>query len=276
MGKSVPHFNVQVLKKLSWGGIDPLASQVPRGVLLLSPNPIRDSAHGPHSRLKTLKVHLLVPPHAYTQPCNGPSSGTTWVTRYQKGKTNLNFTEARDSEWQWHQLGHMQVSTSLQTENYASTPPLALPLHTNPYLNQIRRAWAKHTWVHQTSYECKDHRISVINTCICQYFLAFFNRLHHCHTTTAFSRTLMVHLLMLPTHRNPAPLAVYCVSGRSNGSGKVTDCSAECCAPVVKLPSHAPYATSYFINTTINNHFSSPGRVIGSVSVTFWLPMDVC
>jgi len=25
---------------------------------------------------------------------------------YQKGKTNLDFTEARDSEWQWHQLGH--------------------------------------------------------------------------------------------------------------------------------------------------------------------------
>ena len=35
------------------------------------------------------------------------------VSRYQKGKTNLDFTEARDSEWQWHQLGHMQVSTLL-------------------------------------------------------------------------------------------------------------------------------------------------------------------
>jgi len=44
-----------------------------------------------------------------------PFSGTTRVSRYQKGKTNLDFTEARDSEWQWHQLGHMQVSTSLQT-----------------------------------------------------------------------------------------------------------------------------------------------------------------
>jgi len=27
------------------------------------------------------------------------------VGRYQKGKTNLDFTEAKDSEWQWHQLG---------------------------------------------------------------------------------------------------------------------------------------------------------------------------
>jgi len=40
------------------------------------------------------------------------------VSRYQKGKTNLDFTEARDSEWQWHQLGHMQVCTSLQTDNH--------------------------------------------------------------------------------------------------------------------------------------------------------------
>jgi len=43
------------------------------------------------------------------------------VSRYQKGKTNLDFTEARDSEWQWHQLGRMQVCTSLQTDNHVST-----------------------------------------------------------------------------------------------------------------------------------------------------------
>jgi len=39
------------------------------------------------------------------------------VGQYQKGKTNLDFTEARDSEWHWHQLGHMQVCTSLQADN---------------------------------------------------------------------------------------------------------------------------------------------------------------
>jgi len=47
------------------------------------------------------------------------------VSRYQKGKTNLDFTEARDSEWQWHQLEYMQVCTSLQTDNHASTPSLS-------------------------------------------------------------------------------------------------------------------------------------------------------
>jgi len=34
----------------------------------------------------------------------------------------VNFTEARDSEWQWHQLGRMQVCTLLQIDNHASTP----------------------------------------------------------------------------------------------------------------------------------------------------------
>jgi len=54
-------------------------------------------------------------------PFNGPFSGTTRVSRYQIGETSLDFTEARDSKWQWHQLGHMQVCTSLQTDNHAST-----------------------------------------------------------------------------------------------------------------------------------------------------------
>jgi len=46
------------------------------------------------------------------------------VSRYQKGITNLDFTGARDSEWQWHQLGYMQLCTLLQTDNHASIPPL--------------------------------------------------------------------------------------------------------------------------------------------------------
>jgi len=39
----------------------------------------------------------------HTHTFNGPLSGTTQVSRYQKGKTNLDFIGARDSEWQWHQ-----------------------------------------------------------------------------------------------------------------------------------------------------------------------------
>ena len=39
---------------------------------------------------------------AHTHPFNGPLSGTNQVSQYQKGKTNLDFTEARESEWQWN------------------------------------------------------------------------------------------------------------------------------------------------------------------------------
>ena len=34
--------------------------------------------------------------HTHTRPFNGPLSKTTQVIRYQKGKTNLDFTEAID------------------------------------------------------------------------------------------------------------------------------------------------------------------------------------
>ena len=69
--------------------------------------------------------NTIAPNSTYTHPFNGPLSRTTRVSWYQKGKTNLDFTEARDSEWQWHQLDHMQICTSLQTDNHTGTPPLS-------------------------------------------------------------------------------------------------------------------------------------------------------
>jgi len=72
----------------------------------------------PANSVKALKAQ-------HTHPFNGPLSETTRVSRYQIGKINLDFSEARDSEWQWHQLGPMQVCTSLQTDYHASTSPLS-------------------------------------------------------------------------------------------------------------------------------------------------------
>jgi len=54
----------------------------------------------------------------------------TQVCQYRKGKTNLYFTKARDSEWQWHHY-HKQVCTSLQTDNHVRTPPLKQKLDKN-------------------------------------------------------------------------------------------------------------------------------------------------
>ena len=97
--------------------------------------------------------------HTHTHPFNGPLSGTTQVSRYQKGKTNLDFTEARDSEWQWHPLGHMQVCTSFQSDNHASIPPLSFFTGRMPFLSpnqqcqstegQYVKSWENSTW---TSY----------------------------------------------------------------------------------------------------------------------------
>jgi len=68
---------------------------------------------------------LFAVTYTHTDPFNGLLSWTTGVGRYQKGKIKLDFTEARDSDWQWHPLGHMQVCTSLQADNHGSTTPLS-------------------------------------------------------------------------------------------------------------------------------------------------------
>ena len=88
---------------------------------VIATHPVHSSCDHPDYRTKRTVDRFI---HTHTHPFNGPSSGTTRVSRYQKGKSNLDFTGTRDSEWQWHQLGHMQVCTSLQTDNHASTPPI--------------------------------------------------------------------------------------------------------------------------------------------------------
>ena len=93
-------------------------------------SPAKPSCTCPGSPTTRPPVHsvdcrCLALKQTHTRPFNFPFSGTTQVSRYQKGKTNLDFTEARDSEWQWHQLDHMQVCISLQTDNHTSTPPLS-------------------------------------------------------------------------------------------------------------------------------------------------------
>ena len=95
-----------------------------------------------------LTAEVREPTHTHTHPFNGTFSGTTQVSRYQKGKTNRDFTEAGDSEWQWNQLGHNASLhlAPLQTDNHASTPPFifyrpdALPA-TQPTASKHRRQY---------------------------------------------------------------------------------------------------------------------------------------
>jgi len=78
------------------------------------------------------------------------------VDRYQKGKTNLDFTEARDSEWQWHPLGRMQVCTSLQTDNHASTPPLRFFTGRMTFLPPNQQRQSTEDTVLQCAVACKQ------------------------------------------------------------------------------------------------------------------------
>ena len=71
-----------------------------------------------------LRTQLYPYEHQYTR-LSSLFSRTTWVSRYQKGKTSLDLNEARDDRvmgWQWHQLDNIQtICTSLQTDNHINT-----------------------------------------------------------------------------------------------------------------------------------------------------------
>ena len=106
------------------------AAEDTQGVDLIAKSPIILSAGAKdqgedRTPLSSLGRHAAFSSkHTHTHTFNGPFSRTTQVSRYQKGKTSLDFTEARDSERQWNPLGHMQVCISFQTRNHASTQPL--------------------------------------------------------------------------------------------------------------------------------------------------------
>ena len=52
-------------------------------------------------------------------------------------KNQSGFTGVRDSEWQWHQLDHMQICILTQTHNHASIPPFSFY---RPDANQQRQS----------------------------------------------------------------------------------------------------------------------------------------
>jgi len=63
--------------------------------------------------------------HTHTHTFNGPFSGTTRVSRYQKGKPIWILLEQETVNSSGISWANMQVCTSLQTVNHASTPPLS-------------------------------------------------------------------------------------------------------------------------------------------------------
>jgi len=63
---------------------------------------------------------------APTEAFIGLFSGTSWVSRHQKGKPFWILMKQEMIGWHWHQLDHMQIiCTLLQTDNHARTSPLS-------------------------------------------------------------------------------------------------------------------------------------------------------
>ena len=58
---------------------------------------------------------------------------------YQKGKTSLDFSEARDSEWQWHQLGHIILLTALFP--YGTVCHVVSAETVNTFKNRLDKFW---------------------------------------------------------------------------------------------------------------------------------------
>ena len=125
----------QSAKRLIVGHITNQTAQVARTLTVQQRHAVKPAI--------TVQLSLQYFTHTYMHPFKG----TTRVSRYQNGKTNLDFTKARDSEWQWHQLGHMQVCSSLQTDTHASTSPLSLLQARCPSCcptNSVKALKAKH------------------------------------------------------------------------------------------------------------------------------------
>jgi len=73
-------------------------------------NKSASSAHYLHA-LTACNKHTTTTTTTTILQLSGLCLGPTQMSWYQKGKTNLDSTGARNSEWQWHQLGHMQICT---------------------------------------------------------------------------------------------------------------------------------------------------------------------
>ena len=126
------------------------------------------------------------------------------MSRYQKGKTNLDFTGARDSEWQWNSLGQMQVCTSLQTDNYTSTSSLSFlhagcpschPTNSVKALKAQKKEKKRHTQKKIGSFfsasRCTRQQEIVVVCSVCECLTC--SRLSG--LMSAFERTLKQHLV---------------------------------------------------------------------------------
>jgi len=92
--------------------------------------------HDPADNNQRIRIREKMLELSSTHPFNNLFSRTTWVSQYQKGKTNLDLNEERDDQvlgWQWHQLDHIIMNLSLRDQ----VKPALKQLHWLPVEQRI-------------------------------------------------------------------------------------------------------------------------------------------
>jgi len=126
--------------------------------------------------------------YLHTHPFNGPFPGLPRWAGTRKVKPIWILLKQETSEWQWHQLGHMQVCTSLQTDNHASTPPLifywpdALPAAqptASKHWRHLRLLTLKYNYSFYTTFQRKWSQIFylLLEQVLCDFSNIFQNNM---------------------------------------------------------------------------------------------------
>jgi len=102
-----------------------------------------NTVHGQHIDMPTCRC------------ANSPTqvNSPTGKLAYSKNRSKLSWVStlcaARDGEWEWHQLGQMQIYALPQTHNHTSTPPLSFfyrPDALPAAQPTASKHWRQHMW----------------------------------------------------------------------------------------------------------------------------------
>ena len=132
--------------------------------------------------------------HTHTHTFNGPFSGTSQVSRYQKGKTNLDFTEARDSRLCYvicYATSSAICKSALRYRQIAMPAPHHSVFYRPDVLPAAQPTVSKH-WRNSTGSEPgtmrKHHLVIPVTSSLLQCYLAYSQkRLFTKLLKTAFS-----------------------------------------------------------------------------------------
>jgi len=150
-------------------------------------------------------MHARTHTHMHTQRFYSPLGfcpglpGLASTRKVKPGKVNQSeFTRASDSQWQWHQPGHMQICTMNQTHNCSSIPSLSFLQARCPTChptNSVKALKVKHIYAY--TYQFNGHFNASLNLPslavvkenlwdkLCKFFMAQLPSYHPCKSAKA-------------------------------------------------------------------------------------------